>query len=92
VRDTRALKLPIPIDGDHHEAERERRMTPAQVIGLNPTVFRQTLEHRIAELSGLLRSLSAELAILEGEVRLLRAGHKSALEVKHALLTWEISV
>jgi hypothetical protein len=67
-------------------------VTPAQVVGLNPTVFKQTLEHRVAELSDLLRALTTERTILESELRLLRAGHKSSLEVKHALLTWEISV
>jgi len=67
-------------------------MTPAQVIGLNPTVFKQTLEHRVAELSDLLHVLTTERALLEGELRLLRAGQKSSLEVKAALLTWEISV
>ena len=67
-------------------------MTPAQVIALNPTVFRETLEHRVAELSDLLHALTTERAILEGELRLLRAGHKSSLEVKASLLTREISV
>jgi hypothetical protein len=67
-------------------------MTPAQVIALNPTAFRQTLEDRVAELSGLLHVLAAELAILQSELPLLRSGHKSSLEVKAALMTWEMSV
>ncbi len=67
-------------------------MTPAQVIVLNPTAFKATLECRVAELSDLLHALTTELAILQSELRLLRAGHKSSLEVKAALMTREISV
>ncbi len=65
----------------------------AQVIALNPTAFKETLERRVAELSDrLLHTQTTELAILRSELRLLRAGHKSSLEVKAALLTREISV
>ena len=67
-------------------------MTAAQVISLNPTVFKETLERRVADLSDLLHTLTTELAILHGELRLLRAGHKSSLEVKAALATRGISV
>jgi hypothetical protein len=67
-------------------------MTSAQVIALNPTVFKETLERRVADLSDLLHTLTTELAILQDELRLLRAGHKSSLEVKAALMTREISV
>jgi len=67
-------------------------MTPAQVIALNPTVFKETLEHRVKELSDLLHVLTTEQAILKDELQLLRAGHKSSLEVKAALLTWKIAV
>ena len=48
-------------------------MTAAQVIALNPTAFKETLESRVAELSDLLHTLTTELAILP----LLRAGRKS---------------
>ena len=67
-------------------------MTAAQVIALNPTAFKETLERRVAELSDLLHTLTTELAILQSELRLLRAGHKSALEVKAVLMTREIPV
>ena len=70
----------------------ERHVMPTQIVALNPTVFKETLEHRVAELSDLLHALTTERAILVGELRLLRAGHKSSLEVKAALLSWEISV
>ena len=66
-------------------------MTAAQVaIALNPT--KETLGRRVAELSDLLHTLTTELAILQTELRLLRAGHKSSLEVKVALMTREMSV
>ena len=64
----------------------------AQVIALNPTAFKETLERRVAELSDRLHTETTELAILRSELRLLRAGHKSSLEVKAALMTREISV
>jgi hypothetical protein len=67
-------------------------MTAAQVIALNPTAFKETLEHRVVELSDLLHTLRTELAILQSELRLLRAGHKSSLEVKAVLMTREILV
>jgi hypothetical protein len=77
-------------------------MTQAQVIALNPTAFKETLERRVAELSDLIArpgplprpfdTLATERAILEEELRLLRAGQKSALEVKVALVTREISI
>lgn len=67
-------------------------MTPAQIISLNPTAFTDTLARRVAELSDLLHSLTTERAILEGELRLLRAGHKSTLEVKAVLMTRDISI
>ena len=67
-------------------------MTAAQVIALNPTAFKETLESRVAELSDLLHTLTTELTILQSELRLLRAGHKSSLEVKAALMTLEMSV
>ncbi len=67
-------------------------MTAAQVIALNPTAFKETLEGRVAELSDLLHTLTTELATLQSALRLLRAGHKSSLEVKAALMTREIAV
>jgi len=67
-------------------------MTAAQVIALNPTALKETLESRVAELSDLLHTLTTELAILQSELRLLSAGHKSSLEVKAALMTREVSV
>jgi hypothetical protein len=67
-------------------------MTPAQFIALNPAVFTETLERRVHELSDLLHTLTTEKAILQGELRLLRAGHKSSLEVKGALVARNISV
>jgi len=67
-------------------------MTPAQIIALNPTAFRETLERRVADLSDRLHTLTTELAVLQSELRLLRAGHKSSLEVKAALMTREIWV
>jgi hypothetical protein len=67
-------------------------MTPVQVIALNPTPLKETLERRVAELSDLLDALTTELAILRRELQLLRAGHKSSLEVKAALITREILV
>jgi hypothetical protein len=67
-------------------------MTAAQVIALNPTAFKETLERRVVELSDLLHALTTEMAILQSELRLLRAGHKSSLEVKAALITRDISV
>jgi hypothetical protein len=67
-------------------------MTAAQVIALNPTDFKETLERRVAELSDLLHTLTTERAILQSELRLLRAGHKSSLEVKAALTAREIAV
>ena len=79
-------------EGGHHEAETERYMTEAQVIALNPTAFKETLERRVVELSDLLHTLTTELAILQSELRLLRAGHKSSLEVKAVLMTREIPV
>ena len=79
-------------EGGHHEAETEPHMTTAQVIALNPTRFKEMLERRVAELSDLLHTLTAELAILQNELRLLRAGHKSSLEVKAVLITREIPV
>ena len=87
---------------ERSEAEPEHRLTPAQVIALNPTAFKATLERRVAELSDLIArpgplpghfdTLATERAILAEELRLLRAGQKSALEVKVALVTREISV
>ena len=67
-------------------------MTPAQIISLNPTAFVETLARRVAELSDLLHSLTTERAILEGELRLLRAGYKSSLEVKAVLMARDISI
>lgn len=67
-------------------------MTLAQTIALNPTAFRATLECRVAELSDLLGAMTTELAILTTELRFLRAGRKSALEVKAALMTRAISL
>jgi hypothetical protein len=67
-------------------------MTAAQVVALNPTAFKETLERRVAELSDLLHTLTTERAILQSELRFLRAGHKSSLEVKAALMAREISV
>jgi hypothetical protein len=67
-------------------------MTPAQAIALNPTAFKETLESRVAELSALLHTLTTELTILQSELRLLRAGHKSSLEVKAVLMTREIDL
>jgi hypothetical protein len=67
-------------------------MTPAQFIGLNPIAFQETLERRVDELSDRLHTLTTELAILQRELRLLRAGHKSSLEVKAVLMAREISV
>ena len=67
-------------------------MTAAQVIALNPTDFKETLERRVAELSDLLHTLTTERAILQSELRLLRAGHKSSLEVKAALTARDIAV
>lgn len=67
-------------------------MTAAQVIALNPTAFKETLECRVVELSDLLHTLTTELAILQSELRLLRAGYKSSLEVKAVLMTREIPV
>jgi hypothetical protein len=67
-------------------------MTAAQVIALNPTAFKETLERRVAELSDLLHTQTTERAILQSELRLLRAGYKSALEVKAALMAREISM
>ena len=67
-------------------------MTAAQVVALNPTAFKETLERRVAELSDLLHALTTERAILQSELRLLRAGHKSSLEVKAALIRQSISV
>jgi hypothetical protein len=40
----------------------------------------------------LLHDLTTELAILQSELRLLRGGHKSSLEVKAALMRREIPV
>ena len=71
---------------------RESSMTPAQVVALNPTAFRETLERRVLELSDLLHALTTERAILQAELRLLRGGHKSALEVKGALMRRDIAV
>jgi hypothetical protein len=51
----------------------EHHMTAAQVIALNPTDFKETLERRVAELSDLLHTLTTERAILQSELRLLRA-------------------
>ena len=67
-------------------------MTAAQVIALNPTAFKETLERRVVELWDLLHTATMELTILRSELRLLRSGHKSSLEVKAALITREISV
>jgi hypothetical protein len=67
-------------------------VTAAQVIALNPTAFKETLERRLAELSDLLHTLTTERAILQSELRLLRAGHKSSLEVKAALIARKVSV
>ena len=67
-------------------------MTPARVIALNPTAFTETLAHRVAELSDLLHSLTTERAILQGELRLLRAGHKSTSEVEAVLMRKGISI
>jgi hypothetical protein len=70
----------------------EGHMTAAQVVALNPTAFEETLERRVAELSDLLHTLTTERAILQSELRLLRAGHKSSLEVKAALIRQNMSV
>jgi hypothetical protein len=67
-------------------------MTAAQVIALNPIAFEETLERRVAELWDLLHTATMELTILRSELRLLRAGHKSSLEVKAALVMREMSV
>ena len=67
-------------------------MTLAQTIALNPTAFRATLEGRVAELSDLVRATTVELAMLTTELRFLRTGHKSALEVKVALMARETSL
>jgi poly(3-hydroxyalkanoate) synthetase len=67
-------------------------MTPAQFITLNPTAFKETLERRVEELSDRVHTLTTELAVLQRELRLLRAGHKSSLEVKAVLMAREISV
>ena len=79
-------------EGGNHEAQGTRAVTPAQVVALNPTAFKETLARRVAELSDLLHSLTRERTILEDELRLLRAGHKSVLEVKAVLIAREISI
>jgi hypothetical protein len=61
-------------------------MTPARVIALNPTGLKDALEARLAELSDLLHRLTTEKAILREELQFLRAGSKSAMEVKAALV------
>jgi hypothetical protein len=65
-------------------------LTPAQVIALNPTALKETLERWVADLSDRLHALTTELAILQSELRFLRDGYKSSLEVKAALMTREI--
>jgi hypothetical protein len=67
-------------------------MTPAQVIALNPIDLKEALERRAAELSDLLHALTTERAILSGELRLLRAGQKSAVEIRAALIARHISI
>lgn len=67
-------------------------MMPAQFLTLNPSAFKETLERRVEELSDRVHTLTTELAILQRELRLLRAGHKSSLEVKAVLMAREISV
>jgi hypothetical protein len=79
-------------EGGHHEGESGPPMTPDQFVALDPTAFKETLERRADELSGLLHTLTTERAILQSELRLLRAGHKSSLEVKSALTARGISV
>jgi hypothetical protein len=66
-------------------------MMAAQVVALNPTPFKETLESRVAELSDLVATLTTELGILQSELRFLRAGRKSSLEVKAAIMTREMS-
>lgn len=67
-------------------------MTADQFIALNPIAFQETLERRVDELEDRVHTLTTELAILQRELRLLRAGHKSSLEVKAVLMAKEISV
>ena len=67
-------------------------MTLAETVALNPTAFRARLECRVAELADLLHATTVELAVLSADLLLLRAERKSALEVKAALITREVSL
>jgi hypothetical protein len=68
----------------------ERAPTPA--IELDPSALTVALERRIAELSERLHALTTERSILADELRLLRAGQKSAVGIKATLAMRRISM
>lgn len=77
----------------HREFETgEHATTLTETVALNPTAFRTRLECRVAELADLLHATTAELAVLSADLLLLRAERKSALEIKTALITREVSL
>ena len=59
---------------------------------LDPSVLAISIERRIAELSEQLHAMTTERSILADELRLMRAGQKSAAEITATLAMRRISM
>lgn len=80
------------IESTHRTIDKRRPVARVPAIGLDPGPLIATLEHRVAELSARLHAMMTERSILGDELRLLRAGQKSAVEVTAALAARQISI
>lgn len=80
------------IESSHRAIDTRPPVARAPAIGLDPGALIATLEHRVAELSTRLHAMTTERALLGDELRLLRAGQKSAVEVTAALAARRMSI
>ena len=80
------------IEREHAPAETRRPAAPTPATSLDPSALTAALERRIAELSERLHAMTTERSILADELRLLRAGQKSAVEITATLATRRISM
>ena len=80
------------IEREHAETGTRRPAAPIPAIQLDPSALTAALERRLAELSEGLHAMTTERSILADELRLLRAGQKSAVEITATLATRGISM
>jgi hypothetical protein len=77
---------------EHVPTETRRPAAPTPAIPLDPSALTAALERRIAELSERLHAMTTERSILADELRLLRAGQKSAAEITATLAACRLSM